>query len=72
MRKTINFTDESIEIIKQYMQENNMNFNKAVNELIMKNKKLLTLEKIKISILKLHEEHQEILRYYKSKKPLQE
>ena len=70
MRKTINFTDESIEIIKQYMQENNMNFNKAVNELIMKNKKLLTLEKIKISILKLHEEHQEILRYYKSKKPL--
>ena len=72
MRKTINFTDESIEIIKQYMQENNMNFNKAVNELIMKNKTLLTLEKIKISILKLHEEHQEILRYYKSKKPLQE
>ena len=72
MRKTINFTDESVEIIKQYMQENNMNFNKVVNELIMKNKKLLTLEKIKISILKLHEEHQEILRYYKSKKPLQE
>ena len=72
MRKTINFTDESIEIIKQYMQENSMNFNKACNELIMKNKKLLTLEKIKISILKLHEEHQEILRYYKSKKPLQE
>lgn len=48
MRKTINFNEKAIEIIKQYMQENSINFNKAVNELILKTNPCICIYKDKI------------------------
>ena len=38
MRKTILFNPEAIQMIEEYMKENNTNFNRAVNNLILSHK----------------------------------
>ena len=57
--KSINFSSNTIEIIEQYMKDNKVTFNKAVNMLILNNENIITLNQIKNALLKLHKEFKE-------------
>lgn len=60
--KSINFSSNTIEIVEQYMKENKVTFNKAVNMLILNNENIITLNQIKNALLKLHKEFKEKLK----------
>ena len=60
--KSINFSSNTIEIVEQYMKDNKVTFNKAVNMLILNNENIITLNQIKNALLKLHKEFKEKLK----------
>ena len=57
--KSVNFSSNTIEIVEQYMKDNKVTFNKAVNMLILNNENIITLNQIKNALLKLHKEFKE-------------
>ena len=62
MRKcqTISFSEDVLKIVENYMQENNITFNKAVNEILLKYKKQLNTKTIKQEIKEIKEDIREI------------
>lgn len=62
MRKcqTISFNEDVLKIVENYMQENNITFNKAVNEILLRYKKQLNTKTIKQEIKEIKEDIREI------------
>lgn len=62
MRKcqTISFNEDVLKIVEDYMQENNVTFSKAVNEILLKYKKQLNTKTIRQEIKEIKEDIREI------------